>query len=83
MLSWKTKLFLDRGKSWQLFFFYRHSASQKIHKFKEQLNQTKALHKAEVEELNHKVWESNRTAQKYNIEVSIKQEGGQQNSKVW
>ena len=60
--------------------FYRQSASQKIHKFKEQLNQTKALHKAEVEELNHKVWESNRTAQKYNIEVSIKQEGGQQNN---
>lgn len=37
---------------------------------KEQVQQSKALHKAEVEELNHKVWEANRAAQKYNIEVS-------------
>ncbi|XP_076092156.1 citron Rho-interacting kinase-like isoform X2 [Mytilus galloprovincialis] len=47
----------------------KQSASQKMHKMKEQVQQSKALHKAEVEELNHKVWEANRAAQKYNIEI--------------
>ncbi|XP_052093573.1 LOW QUALITY PROTEIN: citron Rho-interacting kinase-like [Mytilus californianus] len=47
----------------------KQSASQKMHKMKEQVQQSKALHKAEVEELNHKVWEANRTAQKHTIEI--------------